>query len=422
MELVEAGKVRHALAARTSAGEQIEQAVELARARRCVKMVSSQPEYLLLQREPEGRHVIPRQRGERHLAGRLPAASRRAGAQRRGTRRARRRAREQARRPARSGWSSLDRRGARRVCSGCPRSRTGSAPDDGAASALAWILREPDVASAIVGASRPDQLRDNAAASGVSLDEADARGRSRSGCPREPQARGLRPAGGARRGARSALRRRRRADRRLRARSFLHRGGPARSSAAREPSPSVGRAGREERVAELRLETVFPAELQDEVLAALRRAHPYEEPAFDIYELVSRKRRGSSLTAAHGQPRPGPRTATPCFAAGGRDGAGRVPGRGDRCRHEQRGEVVAGSSPASEASGGAAARRGRGRPRLRAAREADARRVPRQERGSARALAARRPPARATGREGVRYTAVRREHNELADRLVQRGS
>ena len=51
-------------------------------------------------------------------------------------------------------------------------------------------------------------------------------------------------------------------------------------------SPSVGQAGREERVAELRLETVFPAERQDEVVAALRHAHPYEEPAFDVYELV----------------------------------------------------------------------------------------------------------------------------------------
>jgi hypothetical protein len=51
-------------------------------------------------------------------------------------------------------------------------------------------------------------------------------------------------------------------------------------------SPSVGQAGREERVAELRLETVFPAERQDEVLDALRRAHPYEEPAFDVYELL----------------------------------------------------------------------------------------------------------------------------------------
>jgi hypothetical protein len=52
-------------------------------------------------------------------------------------------------------------------------------------------------------------------------------------------------------------------------------------------SPSVGRAGREDRVAELRLETVFPADRQDDVLAALRHTHPYEEPAFDVYELVS---------------------------------------------------------------------------------------------------------------------------------------
>jgi hypothetical protein len=51
--------------------------------------------------------------------------------------------------------------------------------------------------------------------------------------------------------------------------------------------PSVGQAGREERVAELRLETVYPAERHDEVIAALRGAHPYEEPAFDVYELVS---------------------------------------------------------------------------------------------------------------------------------------
>jgi aryl-alcohol dehydrogenase-like predicted oxidoreductase len=35
--------------------------------------------------------------------------------------------------------------------------------------ALAWVLREPNVASAIVGASRPAQLEDNAAASGVEL-------------------------------------------------------------------------------------------------------------------------------------------------------------------------------------------------------------------------------------------------------------
>ena len=36
--------------------------------------------------------------------------------------------------------------------------------------ALAWVLREPNVASAIIGASRPSQVRENAAASGVVID------------------------------------------------------------------------------------------------------------------------------------------------------------------------------------------------------------------------------------------------------------
>jgi len=38
--------------------------------------------------------------------------------------------------------------------------------------ALAWVLREDNVASAIIGASRPEQVEDNAAASGVELDAA----------------------------------------------------------------------------------------------------------------------------------------------------------------------------------------------------------------------------------------------------------
>ena len=38
--------------------------------------------------------------------------------------------------------------------------------------ALAWVLREQNVASAIVGASRPEQVDDNAGASGIELDEA----------------------------------------------------------------------------------------------------------------------------------------------------------------------------------------------------------------------------------------------------------
>ena len=36
--------------------------------------------------------------------------------------------------------------------------------------ALAWVLARRNVASAIVGASRPEQVRDNAAASGIELD------------------------------------------------------------------------------------------------------------------------------------------------------------------------------------------------------------------------------------------------------------
>lgn len=56
--------------------------------------------------------------------------------------------------------------------------------------------------------------------------------------------------------------------------------------AGEDASPTIGERGREQRVSELRLETVFPEELQDEVLAALREAHPYEEPAFDIYPLL----------------------------------------------------------------------------------------------------------------------------------------
>jgi aryl-alcohol dehydrogenase-like predicted oxidoreductase len=35
--------------------------------------------------------------------------------------------------------------------------------------ALAWVLRRPEVASAIVGASRPEQIAASVAASGVKL-------------------------------------------------------------------------------------------------------------------------------------------------------------------------------------------------------------------------------------------------------------
>ena len=50
--------------------------------------------------------------------------------------------------------------------------------------------------------------------------------------------------------------------------------------------PAVGEKGREERVPELRLETVYPEEREAKVIEALRSAHPYEEPAFDLYALL----------------------------------------------------------------------------------------------------------------------------------------
>lgn len=52
-----------------------------------------------------------------------------------------------------------------------------------------------------------------------------------------------------------------------------------------EARPSIGEVGQEQRVTEYRLETVYPSEIEADVVRALRDAHPYEEPAFDIYEL-----------------------------------------------------------------------------------------------------------------------------------------
>jgi hypothetical protein len=51
-------------------------------------------------------------------------------------------------------------------------------------------------------------------------------------------------------------------------------------------APTIGERGRDERVSELRVETIVPAERLDAAVAALRLAHPYEEPAYDVYALV----------------------------------------------------------------------------------------------------------------------------------------
>ena len=50
--------------------------------------------------------------------------------------------------------------------------------------------------------------------------------------------------------------------------------------------PMFGERGREERVAELRVETVVPEGKIRDAIVALVLAHPYEEPAYDVYPLV----------------------------------------------------------------------------------------------------------------------------------------
>ena len=50
--------------------------------------------------------------------------------------------------------------------------------------------------------------------------------------------------------------------------------------------PFIGKAGELETVAEYRVELVCEDELIADVVAALKAAHPYEEPAYDVLRLA----------------------------------------------------------------------------------------------------------------------------------------
>jgi len=137
------------------------------------KFVSSQPQYSLLWRQPE-REVIPLCAANgisqivwsplaqgaltgKYMPGEGPAHGTRAASQS-------------------MGWA-MDRYRDDDVLEAVQRLRPIA---DGleitmAQLALAWVLREPNVASAIVGASRPEQVEENAAASGIELDDATLR-------------------------------------------------------------------------------------------------------------------------------------------------------------------------------------------------------------------------------------------------------
>ena len=61
---------------------------------------------------------------------------------------------------------------------------------------------------------------------------------------------------------------------------------PGSSCRTRARRPTIGSVGSVEQVTEDRVEVIAPARLRGHVLAAMRAAHPYEEPAFDMLALA----------------------------------------------------------------------------------------------------------------------------------------
>ena len=163
---VESGKARFIGFSEWPA-DKIRAAVEMAGV---AKFVSSQPQYSLLWRQPE-REVIPLSAANgisqivwsplaqgvltgKYTPGAPPPPGSRATSEEMG------------------GW--MDRLLARPVLEAVDRLKP-LAAEAGLSLAqfsLAWVLREPNVASAIVGASRPSQLDENAAASDANVDPA----------------------------------------------------------------------------------------------------------------------------------------------------------------------------------------------------------------------------------------------------------
>jgi len=52
-------------------------------------------------------------------------------------------------------------------------------------------------------------------------------------------------------------------------------------------NPTIGEVGKYEQVEEERIETVCPRQKAKEVINAIKKVHPYEEVALDIYPLIN---------------------------------------------------------------------------------------------------------------------------------------
>lgn len=69
-------------------------------------------------------------------------------------------------------------------------------------------------------------------------------------------------------------------------------------------NPTVGEAGRREEASEWRLEVVVPAAKLSAVVVAMRQAHSYEEPAYDIYPLKAESNWGEGRIGSLPTPAP----------------------------------------------------------------------------------------------------------------------
>ncbi len=54
-------------------------------------------------------------------------------------------------------------------------------------------------------------------------------------------------------------------------------------------NPAVGEPGQLEQVEEERIETIAPEDKIASIVEAAKQAHPYEEPAIDVYPLLNHK-------------------------------------------------------------------------------------------------------------------------------------